>query len=251
MSDSSLDRRDRLAAAINDRQADLADYVLGRTESFVVDGPFVGMRLLEAASWGSGDVVPKSLGCYEQELHAPLATLLARAPDVVVNVGCAEGYYAVGLARLLPQARVHAFDIDAEAQRICGLAATVNGVGKRVGISGECTAADLGALAAAAARPLALLDCEGAEIDLIAAEILPSLARCDLLIECHDFVNPQITPTLIERLRPSHDLAIVEEAGRDPNRYEILRGLGSFDRWLAVCEFRPMTMHWLVATARR
>jgi 16S rRNA G1207 methylase RsmC len=31
---------------------------------------------------------------------------------LAINVGCAEGYFAVGLAMLLPQARVTLFDID-------------------------------------------------------------------------------------------------------------------------------------------
>jgi hypothetical protein len=38
---------------------------------------------------------------------------------VIINVGCAEGYCAVGMARLLPPGRIYAFDINPQAQDIC------------------------------------------------------------------------------------------------------------------------------------
>lgn len=240
-----------LVAAARGRLEALADHVLAHTEGFVIDGPFAGMRLPEAASWADGDLVPKLLGAYEAELHAPIEAAIARAPDLVVNVGCAEGYYAVGLARRLPEARVHAFDISAPAREVCALAARLNGVARRLTVEGECTAARLAELAAGAARPLAVLDCEGAETTLIAAESLPALGRCTLIVECHDFLDPGITDTLRARLAPSHAVALVAEGGRDPNRHDFVARLNSFDRWLAMCEFRPTRMHWLVATPRR
>lgn len=239
-----------LVTSARSRLSALADYVLAHTEGFVLDGPFAGMRLPEAASWADGDLVPKLLGVYEAELHVPIEAAIARAPDLVVNVGCAEGYYAVGLARRLPGARIHAFDISTTAQEVCGLAARLNGVGRRVVVEGECTAARLAELAAGAARPLALLDCEGAETALIAPAALPALGTCELIVECHDFLDPEITEILHRRLAPTHVLAVVAEAGRDPNRHDFIARLNSIDRWLAVCEFRPTQMHWLVATPR-
>lgn len=250
MSDTPSGDFAALVAAARGRLAELADYILFHTGGYVVDGPFAGMRMPEIASWADGDLVPKLLGVYEAELHPPIEAAIARAPDLVVNVGCAEGYYAVGLARRLPEARIHAFDIAERAREVCAFAAQFNGVGRRVTVEGECTAGRLAELAAGAARPLALLDCEGAETALIAPDALPALARCDLIVECHDFVDPEITETLRGRLAPSHAVTIVAEAGRDPNRHPFVAGLNSFDRWLTMCEFRPERMHWLIATPR-
>lgn len=241
----------QLQTVVDARYAEVAEYVRQHTEGFVVDGPFAGMRLTDAVSWSDNDVVAKSLGCYEAELHRPLAALLARAPDVVVNVGCAEGYYAVGLARRLPEARVLAFDIAPEAQGVCALAARLNAVAARVDIGGRCSADRFAEIVSVAERPLALIDCEGDELALIAERNLPALARCDLIVECHDFIVPEISSTLFARLAPSHDLEIVGEAARNPNGLPFMRSLCSFDRWLAVCEFRPEAMNWLIATARR
>jgi hypothetical protein len=57
-----------------------------------------------------GCAVPKLLGCYEQELHPALNRAIDTDYGVILNIGCAEGYYPVGLARVLPTAHVIAFD---------------------------------------------------------------------------------------------------------------------------------------------
>ena len=42
-----------------------------------------------------GALIPRLLGTYECELHPHLAALSAEGLDCVIDVGCAEGYYAV------------------------------------------------------------------------------------------------------------------------------------------------------------
>jgi predicted O-methyltransferase YrrM len=56
--------------------------------------------------------IPKLLGVYERELHDVLENLIAWGPDLVIDAGAAEGYYAVGLARRLPQSRIMAFEME-------------------------------------------------------------------------------------------------------------------------------------------
>lgn len=56
----------------------------------------------------------------------------------VVNIGCAESYYAVDLARLLPDTiKTYVYDINPEARRICKEVAMINGVEDRLEIEGE------------------------------------------------------------------------------------------------------------------
>ena len=43
-----------------------------------------------------------------------------------------KGYYAVGLAICIPNAEIHAFDIDSEARDLTLKMATLNGVSERV-----------------------------------------------------------------------------------------------------------------------
>src|SRR5438105_426555 len=74
-------------------------------ELTVLDGPFRGLRYPSASSLHSG-LLPKLLGTYEAELHGPIEHLLkSRTYGAVVDVGAAEGYYAVGFALRCPEAR--------------------------------------------------------------------------------------------------------------------------------------------------
>src|SRR3954469_9686968 len=98
------DHMDRSAAllrlAANYRAQVLRNLLWQRFEGVVEGGLFPGLRLPQQAS--EGCLIPKLLGIYEAPLIQHLHRLLARSPEVVLNIGCAEGYYAVGLARLLP-----------------------------------------------------------------------------------------------------------------------------------------------------
>jgi hypothetical protein len=216
----------------------------------VISGPFAGMKLLPEASWGDGDLSPKLLGCYEAELHLSVAKAVSRLPDVIVNVGCAEGYYAVGMARLLPRASVLAFDASEQSQDICRRAAAANNVSDRVRVAGTCDAAQLRQVLTQARRYLLFVDCEGAELDLLDPVRVPEILKCDMIVECHDFVKQGITQTLIDHFTPSHDVENLIEGARDPNQFASLRGWQSIDRWLAVNEGRPVTMNWLACWTR-
>ena len=71
----------------------------------ITGGPFKGMDYVTAAT--EGPLIPRLLGTYESELHPYLAKLAGGGIDYcVIDVGCAEGYYAVGPARLI-DARGH------------------------------------------------------------------------------------------------------------------------------------------------
>ncbi len=79
-------------------------------------GPFAGMRMTTLQSWDGGeDIAPQLLGTCEQELHPTLTRPMARNHRTVVNVGCAEGFCTVGLARCRLRAHVCVFDVDERA----------------------------------------------------------------------------------------------------------------------------------------
>jgi len=123
-------------------------------------GPFRGMVYPRLEACGSV-LVPKLLGSYEEELHDTLETCFRTGYSDVVDIGCAEGYYAVGCAMRLPKARVHAFDLDGRARELCAELAAANGVAQRVSISGICTPQALRTLETHG-RTLIVCDCEGA-----------------------------------------------------------------------------------------
>src|SRR5215813_4226420 len=68
----------------------------------VLTGPFKGMIVTDQPNWDDGNSTLKLLGCYEHELWDAIELAITRKPSAVINIGCAEGYYAIGLARRLP-----------------------------------------------------------------------------------------------------------------------------------------------------
>jgi hypothetical protein len=206
----------------------------------VQSGPFAGMAYVSEAVCSS--LVPKLLGSYEAELHAVLAQILNTDYETVIDVGCAEGYYAVGLALGLPRARVHAFDIDERARALCAALAQANNVAARVSVAGECDHAKLNELVRG--RTLIVCDCEGCELQLLDPGAAPALTKSDLLIELHDMILPNITPTILERFASTHEITLVNAAERDPNAYPILKNFDLPTQRTAVAEFRDGPMQW-------
>lgn len=235
-----------LHIAMNARREEIYQFLYKNLGGRVNSGPFAGMLLTEQVSWGGGDVGPKVLGCYEAELHNAVTRAVQRNPGIVINVGCAEGYYAIGLARLLPKVEVFAFDLDEKGQQTCRLNAQANSVGDRVMVGGECTILHLEELLRRPGRKLLLIDCEGGELGLLNPSQVPGMEMCDIIVECHDFMNRAITPTLVSHFSSTHTIEQVSEGARNPNMFPILQGWQSNDRWLAVNENRPETMRWLM-----
>lgn len=127
----------------------------------VQKGPFRGLRYPSLASVGSA-LLPKLLGSYESGLHPYFREFSENPYDHIVDIGCAEGYYAVGSALLWPTAMVYAFDIDSSATKACQQMATLHGVADRVRVESACHDETSRSLPLGS-RALIISDCEGYE----------------------------------------------------------------------------------------
>jgi 2-polyprenyl-3-methyl-5-hydroxy-6-metoxy-1,4-benzoquinol methylase len=169
-------------------------------------GPFKGMKYAHFVSHGSA-LFPKLLGSYECELHEEIYSLLNNNYDKIVDIGCAEGYYAVGMALKQPEATVYAYDIDASALEDCRKTASVNKVTNIKYIHG-CSSQKLLDLKLAGSN-LVISDCEGFELELFTESVVKHFENCDLLIEMHDNRNELISPTLNRLFKQTHDITII------------------------------------------
>lgn len=208
----------------------------------VFQGPFKGMTYVEQSTEGA--LIGRLLGCYEAELHPHLAAIAAEGLDCVIDVGCAEGYYAVGLARQLPGITVHAHDISETARAACAELATRNDVSDRVIIGGEFKPQDFDAFADR--RVLVLMDAEGAEVDVLRPDLSPALAKMKLIVETHDVFRPGALATLMERFSLTHDIIRVDAQGKVFEMPDWLRDLSHLDQLLATWEWREKPTPWLV-----
>jgi hypothetical protein len=222
----------------------LANRILRRAGAAAQSGPFQGMTCLRDAE--EGCLVPKLLGCYEEELAPAAENLIKTGFNRIIDVGCASGYWLTGLALRIPNAEAIGFDADEKALARCAQLTALNSVAPRVTLKQRCTTDHLKELVTE--RTLLFMDCDGPEYELLDPEVAPALRRASIIVECHDFIDPRITPTLLSRFRDSHDIDRISSRPRvpDPERYPGLRALPSRHWAAALDERRPCVQDWLV-----
>lgn len=227
------------------------DRIIGRftLPAAVAAGPFLGLRYPFLTSCCS-TLLPKLLGTYESELHDVILRWSNVPFKEIIDIGSAEGYYAVGLARMFPDAVVTAYDISPEAQLLTSRLAEENFTRSRTTVSGSCSREDL--LARSFTGPTFLLsDCEGYEIILFDEAVVDHLKNCHCIIELHDkpeagfFARSHLLP-IFEK---THQVMIVSSLDDDQKaryyRSDVLTD-DPLERQIGFAEKRPSTMDWLV-----
>lgn len=215
----------------------------GRT---VQGGPFQGMIYSELAD--HRHIGARLLGCYEREI-ASVVERCCRIPyDQVIDVGCAEGYYAVGFARRISSARITAFDTDPWARRACAELAALNDVADRLSVQGFCSPGVL-QRAIGDGRALVVLDCEGYEAILLDLDAVPKLARCDLLVELHD-APPTSDHALVRRFRSSHEVELIPSVARRLDDIAPVEEISPNEQLQMMDEMRQAWQGWAVFRAR-
>jgi hypothetical protein len=205
----------------------------------VIAGPFKGMHFIEASAEGCH--IPKLLGCYEQELHGFIATIVSREYANILNIGCAEGYYAVGFKKLVPDARVIACDTSSRAQQACAELARRNEVS--LDIRGTFTPDDF---AAYEGETLVWCDIEGGEADLLDPVKAPALQQMEIVVELHPSVQKPEIASVPDRFKETHNVAILWPRVGRSDLPELFRSLGHLDQLLAIWEWRSTPTPWAI-----
>lgn len=213
-------------------------------------GFFAGIRIPNGGYAKGSCLIPKFVGTYEAELKPVVDEIVRRNPPVIVDVGCAEGYYAVGFAMRCPQVKVHAFDTSPEARKLCKETAIANKVDDRVAIAGECSPADLLNLPLPVGS-LVMSDCEGYEVDLFTDEVVRHLAASLVFIEVHDCYRPEASPTLKTRFSATHDLQVIR-SGKDKSDFQSALSHSDFTPAMKsiLCHERDFNMDWFFFTPK-
>jgi precorrin-6B methylase 2 len=244
----------RFVRQVQDRDEKLAGLVRELfPELTVAHGPFQGMRYPAAESCGSM-LLPKLLGSYESELHPVLQKFLANDYTAIVDIGCAEGYYAVGLGLRVPRANVYAFDTSPKARELCGEMAALNGLGNRIQVGSFCDEKALRSIPLGE-RALIVSDCEGYENVLFSEAVAGFLANHDLIVEAHDFIDIDISPNLRRIFSQTHQVETISSTDdtvkAQTYQYRELGPYTTMERRTILAERRPAIMTWLVMTARK
>ena len=235
---------------------DLSEKLFNQFNGTVQTGPLRGARFENHFEWEQYNVCPKLIGCYEFELHDAIRKAIARRPDSIINAGCAEGYYACGLGRLLPDAEVHAMDINGKCLDQCARNGLLNGVLNMVLVEGKAGSRDL---IRGKGHKLYFVDIEGYELSVLDPVECPDLLSGDIIVECHDFLvveNDQpvdlfITNKLRQRFETTHDINVIEPRIPRLSDFPFLRDLSVGQAMMAILDLRPVQTAWLACWAKQ
>jgi hypothetical protein len=226
----------------------LPGWLAKQSQGQVMSGPFKGLKYVSGSV--SSAYYPKLLGTYEIELRNIVVSLFQRGFDLVLNVGAAEGYYAVGFSVKCPDSQIIAFEADEEGQRLLAEMAQLNQVEKRLLIKGYCDSTTLQSFIQNANEPLIIMDIEGGEKDLLDPKKIAELRYAHILVELHDFVYRDISQLIKDRFQDSHTM--VEVCSRERKLEDLPGSISLFIRYIFrqhflsfMQEWRPEKMTWL------
>lgn len=166
----------------------------------VLNGPFKGMKYLNESFCST--LSPKIRGTYEEEIQ-DWFELTENDFSIIADIGSAEGYYAVGLARKFPNKTVYAYDIDRKARELCKKLCELNSI-KNLKIKKECNHKELNLLPE---RSLIICDIEGFEKTLLDPK-KANLKNKSIILEAHEVFEPRIVQRVIKRFKNTHNIEI-------------------------------------------
>jgi hypothetical protein len=207
----------------------------------VHNGPFEGMNYINKSS-GSA-FLPKILGSYEEPIQNWIYQIINNTEYTkILDIGCAEGYYAVGFAIKMPNIKIYAYDVNTKAQDKLKEMIELNNV-NNVFINGNCTLEELNFRCDRGT--LIFCDIEGAEKDLLDPIMASNLSNVDILVESHDCTEEGITDLLISRFFRTHSIEVVIDYPTRIREYNLPHKISTNDLNEVMNEHRSEAMRFL------
>ena len=226
----------------------ISNTIIASHETHVLQGPMQGLEYVADAS--EGCLAARLIGCYEQPLLPFVEKAIHTDYVNVVNIGCSDGYYAVGMARRMTKSKVWAYDINPAAQDACRELAKKNDVSDRIEIGALFSPENFAQFANE--KTLVMCDIEGAEQELLDPQLAPDLVGMDIIVESHECIIKGLTQTLVDRFSLTHEITLIQDTGQRqfsvlPKGYESWANL---DQLLATWEWRSGPTPWMVMTSK-
>ena len=218
----------------------------------VQSGLFKGVTLVNESNWNEAYLLTMLLGQYERQIQEKITTLSMVDFKNVVVIGCAEGLFSMGLAKVFPNASVISVDIDPDTLAICRRNAELNGILDRCQFLPSITQDTLAGYLSNGENNLVFSDCEGYEFDLLTKDFVAKFPNTHYFCEIHDFdaggkIIVGKKEALLAAFADTHKLDLIATEGRNPREGGRLDELTSSEQWLALDEGRVRGMEWFRA----
>lgn len=236
--------------AINAHRKHLALQIASEHQWRVSYGPFAGMQISPVAWWDQTDLASKILGFYELEVLNVLSQVDRSLYRYFVDLGAADGYYAIGALRAGMFQKAFCFEMSERGREVIRANAALNEVSDSVAVFGYADSRFYESLPEESlSSSVVLIDIEGGEFGLLTDELLVRLKDAMLVIELHEFMvddGAANLKKLVERLERVYKLNWLTTGARDLSGFESLSVLNDTDRWLLCSESRTQRMKWVV-----
>lgn len=214
-------------------------------------GPFCGLKLNKDTWWGKSDLGSQCLGLYEAEILEYLRAAGNKKYKTFVDIGAADGYYAIGMLVSGLVDNVVCFEVSETGQAAIQENWKTNDSVGQLKVFGEANTSSIKALSKETLKDaFVLIDIEGYEFELLNTDVIQHLKGCDLIIEVHNWVDDfQIKyETLLRELSGFFNINMLDSVERQTSNIDLLRSYTDDNRLLLVSERRPCRMRFLHLT---
>jgi hypothetical protein len=212
-------------------------------------GPFKGLKLTSNTWWGGNDLGSMCFGLYEKELLEFLTSDSLIERDTFVDIGAADGYYAIGMLKSNRVKKALCYELSPEGRNTINLNWKINNQPGEIEVKGDVfidfkssiNTIDL-------KKSIVLIDIEGAEFSFLDIEVLGTLKDAIIAIEIHNWIPNfiDVYSKFLKDVNEFFDIEILDRKERSTLMFEELRSLTDDNRLLLTSEARPCVMRFLI-----
>lgn len=208
-------------------------------------GPFLGLKFSKESWWGIS--TSQLIGIYEKEVLDSLCELSGKYKNFI-NIGAADGYYAIGVLKNNLFRKSFCYEISANGRKMIEKNSELNGVSDRISIKAEAELDFYDDFSETDLKDSVLfIDIEGAEFDLLTKDVLSAFKNSVIYIEIHDWFfedGNQKFNDLQVRCEELFSVTTLTTTSRDVSVFPEFKEYNDNDRWLICSEGRERLMTW-------
>ena len=226
------------------------------TKHKVTHGIYKSLKLSKEYNWQKNniDLSSKLLGCYEEQVQEKIIEITKKNNlKYLVVFGAGEGFHALGLLKNNFFSKAYVFEKDDHTRHILTKNAKINLI-KNIKIFAEAnfSAIPIFLNRKIQNKTLFLIDIEGEEFNILNKKNLPYFKNSYLIIENHEnFIkNIKLKEIFFKFINKNFKFYYLNNGSRDPFKFKNLNYLDDDERWLAMSEYRPCNMNWLILSPK-
>ena len=230
----------------NAKQA-VYDILVKKHGRVVANGPFTGM-LMNSQTWGGFDINAKILGTYESHVIDELIAISQANPGPFIDIGAADGFFAIGAVISGIAKETYAFEADASSRRSIAINAADNNLVEQIQIREIANTQTISDVLKKEQKAKILIDIEGGEYELLDYDFLDKISNCDVIVELHPSLVKhgfKKQEELILRLQKHFYVEFFQKTILPTVSFPELVNLSDDKRLLALSENRAFEMWWI------